>query len=242
MNVVEDKNIVLDVQAVSLRTRQREILSHVDLQVRSGEVVTIIGPNGAGKTTLLRAALGLLKPTSGQVWRRPGLRIGYLPQQFQVDPVLPLTVRRFLRLSGARDEREMTIALTEVSADNLLDSAMQALSGGETQRVLLARTLLRNPELLVLDEPAQGVDLHGQVELFSLLEKVRRERGCSVLMVSHDLHLVMASTGRVICLNRHICCTGSPAAVTRNPAFVELFGEEAAANLAVYAHDREHQH
>lgn len=242
MNVVDDKNIVLDVQAVSLRTRQREILSHVDLQVRSGEVVTIIGPNGAGKTTLLRAALGLLKPTSGQVWRRPGLRIGYLPQQFQVDPVLPLTVRRFLRLSGARDDREMTLALTEVSAENLLDSAMQALSGGETQRVLLARTLLRNPELLVLDEPAQGVDLHGQVELFSLLEKVRQERGCSVLMVSHDLHLVMASTGRVICLNRHICCTGSPAAVTRNPAFVELFGEEAAANLAVYAHDREHQH
>lgn len=242
MNVVDDKNIVLDVQAVSLHTRQREILSHVDLQVRSGEVVTIIGPNGAGKTTLLRAALGLLKPTSGQVWRRPGLRIGYLPQQFQVDPVLPLTVRRFLRLSGARDDREMTLALTEVSAENLLDSAMQALSGGETQRVLLARTLLRNPELLVLDEPAQGVDLHGQVELFSLLEKVRQERGCSVLMVSHDLHLVMASTGRVICLNRHICCTGSPAAVTRNPAFVELFGEEAAANLAVYAHDREHQH
>lgn len=242
MDVVKDKNIILDVHAVSLSTRQREILSHVDLQVRSGEVVTIIGPNGAGKTTLLRTALGLLKPTSGQVWRRPGLRIGYLPQQFQVDPVLPLTVRRFLRLSGAKDEREMTSALAEVSAEKLLDTAMQSLSGGETQRVLLARTLLRNPELLVLDEPAQGVDLHGQVELFSLLEKVRQERGCSVLMVSHDLHLVMASTGRVICLNTHVCCTGSPAAVTRNPAFVELFGEEAATNLAVYAHDREHHH
>ncbi len=242
MDVVEDKNIVLDVQAVSLRSRQREILTQVDLQVCSGEVVTIIGPNGAGKTTLLRIALGLLKPTSGQVWIRPGLRIGYLPQRFQVDPVLPLTVRRFLRLSGARDEPTMAVALAEVSAENLLNTAMQALSGGEIQRVLLARTLLRNPELLVLDEPAQGVDLHGQVELFSLVEKVRRERGCSVLMVSHDLHLVMASTGRVICLNRHVCCTGSPAAVTRNPAFVELFGEKAAANLAVYAHDREHQH
>ncbi len=242
MDGVEDKNIVLDVQAVSMRSRQREILSHVDLQVRSGEVVTIIGPNGAGKTTLLRVALGLLKPTSGQIWVRPGLRIGYLPQRFQVDPVLPLSVRRYLRLSGAADEQAMVVALTEVGAETLLDTAMQALSGGETQRVLLARTLMRNPELLVLDEPAQGVDLHGQVELFSLLEKVRQERGCSVLMVSHDLHLVMAATGRVICLNRHICCTGSPAAVTRNPAFVELFGEKAAANLAVYAHDREHQH
>lgn len=242
MDAVEDKNIVLDVQAVTLCSRQREILSEVDLQVCSGEVVTIIGPNGAGKTTLLRIALGLIKPTSGRVWIRPGLRIGYLPQRFQVDPVLPLTVRRFLHLSGSRDEQSMIVALSEVSAENLLDTAMQALSGGETQRVLLARTLLRNPELLVLDEPAQGVDLHGQVELFSLLEKVRLERGCSVLMVSHDLHLVMASTGRVICLNTHVCCTGSPAAVTSNPAFVELFGEEAAANLAVYAHDREHQH
>ena len=238
----EDKNIVLEVQAVSVRSRQREILSQVDLQVRSGEVVTIIGPNGAGKTTLLRVALGLLKPTSGRVWIRPGLRVGYLPQRFQVDPFLPLTVRRFLRLSGAIDERTMAIALAEVGAEKLLDTAMQSLSGGETQRVLLARTLLRSPELLVLDEPAQGVDLHGQVELFSLLETVRRERGCSVLMVSHDLHLVMASTGRVICLNGHVCCTGSPAAVTRNPAFVELFGEKAADNLAVYAHDREHQH
>lgn len=242
MDVVADKNIVLDVQSVSLHSRQREILSHVDLQVRSGEVVTIIGPNGAGKTTLLRTALGLLKPSSGQVWLRPGLRVGYLPQRFQVDPVLPMTVHRFFRLSGAGDEREMITALTEVGAEKLLGSAMQSLSGGETQRVLLARTLLRNPELLVLDEPAQGVDLHGQVELFSLLEKVRQDRGCSVLMVSHDLHLVMASTGRVICLDRHVCCTGSPAAVTRNPAFVELFGEKAAENLAVYAHDREHKH
>jgi zinc transport system ATP-binding protein len=242
MDEVEKQEIVLDVQDVSLRSRQREILSHVDLKISSGEVVTIIGPNGAGKTTLIRTALGLLKPTSGKVWMRPGLSVGYLPQRFHVDPVLPLTVRRFLQLSGAVDDAQMVVALTEVGAEKLLTAAMQTLSGGETQRVLLARTLLRNPELLVLDEPAQGVDLHGQVELFSLLEKVRRERGCSVLMISHDLHLVMASTDRVICLNRHVCCTGTPAAVTRNPAFVELFGEKAAANLAVYAHDREHQH
>ena len=242
MDAVENQDILLDVQAVSVRSRQREILSNIDLQVSAGEVVTIIGPNGAGKTTLVRTALGLLKPSSGQVKLRTGLRVGYLPQRFQVDPVLPLTVRRFLKLAGAEDDAQMLESLAEVGAENLLHEAIQTLSGGETQRVLLARTLLRNPELLVLDEPAQGVDLHGQVELFSLLEKVRSERGCSVLMISHDLHLVMASTDRVICLNRHICCTGTPADVTRNPAFVELFGEKAAANLAVYAHDREHQH
>ena len=242
MDAVENQDILLDVQAVSVRSRQREILSNIDLQVSAGEVVTIIGPNGAGKTTLVRTALGLLKPSSGQVKLRTGLRVGYLPQRFQVDPVLPLTVRRFLKLAGAEDDAQMLESLAEVGAENLLHEAIQTLSGGETQRVLLARTLLRNPELLVLDEPAQGVDLHGLVELFSLLEKVRSERGCSVLMISHDLHLVMASTDRVICLNRHICCTGTPADVTRNPAFVELFGEKAAANLAVYAHDREHQH
>lgn len=242
MDKTENQGMLLNVQAVSIRSRQREILSEVDLQVHAGEVVTIIGPNGAGKTTLVRTALGLLIPTVGSVWRRPGLRVGYLPQRFHVDPVLPMTVRRFLRLSLEGDDAQMNRALVEVGAEKLLNSAMQTLSGGETQRVLLARTLLRSPDLLVLDEPAQGVDLHGQVELFSLLEKVRRERGCAVLMISHDLHLVMASTDRVICLNRHVCCTGSPAAVTRNPAFIELFGEKAAANLAVYAHDREHRH
>jgi zinc transport system ATP-binding protein len=232
----------MDVQAVSVRSRQREILSNIDLQIRSGEVVTIIGPNGAGKTTLVRTALGLVRPSTGRVWLRPGLKVGYLPQRFHVDPVLPLTVRRFLKLSGPVDDDQIMVALTEVGAEKMLNVAMQTLSGGENQRVLLARTLLQNPALLVLDEPAQGVDLHGQVELFSLLEKVRCERGCSVLMISHDLHLVMASTDRVVCLNGHVCCTGTPEMVTRNPAFVELFGEKAAANLAVYAHDREHRH
>jgi len=233
--------ILLGVAKVSVRIGQREILSGVDLQLRAGEVVTLIGPNGAGKTTLVRSALGLQKPSSGLVYRRPGLRIGYLPQRFQVDPVLPMSVRRFLRLAGGNDET-IAATLAEVGGDGLGDAALQQLSGGELQRVLLARTLLIDPDLLVLDEPAQGVDLHGQVELYSLLDRVRRRRNCAVLMISHDLHLVMAATGRVVCLNRHICCTGTPAAVTRNPAFIELFGEKAARTLAVYAHDPDHRH
>jgi len=233
--------ILLGVAKVSVRIGQREILSGVDLQLRAGEVVTLIGPNGAGKTTLVRTALGLQKPSSGLVYRRPGLRIGYLPQRFQVDPVLPMSVRRFLRLAGGNDEA-IAATLAEVGGDGLVDAALQQLSGGELQRVLLARTLLIDPDLLVLDEPAQGVDLHGQVELYSLLDRVRRQRNCAVLMISHDLHLVMAATGRVLCLNRHVCCTGTPAAVTRNPAFIELFGEKAAQTLAVYAHDPDHRH
>jgi len=241
MSLEQSPEILLGVANVSLRIRQIDILQGVDLQVRAGEVVTLIGPNGAGKTTLVRTALGLQQPTTGVIYRREGLRIGYLPQRFHVDPVLPMPVRRFLRLGGGAPA-DLTATLAEVGAADLLDAALQELSGGELQRVLLARTLLRVPELLVLDEPAQGVDMHGQVELFSLLDRVRRQRGCAVLMISHDLHLVMAATGRVVCLNRHVCCTGSPAAVTRNPAFIELFGEEAARTLAVYAHDQEHKH
>ncbi len=242
MTVAGQKKILLQVNDISVVFQQRHVLEKVDLQIESGEVVTIIGPNGAGKTTLVRVALGLLSSTSGSVRRDPGLRVGYLPQRFEVEQTLPMNVARFLRLTGVRDNERIQRTLEEVGAARLFKAAMQGLSGGELQRILLARALLRDPELLVLDEPAQGVDLHGQVEFFSLLEKLRTERGCSVLMVSHDLHLVMAATDRVVCLNNHVCCKGTPEAVTRNPAFIELFGEEAAEALAIYAHDREHKH
>ncbi len=242
MTVAGQKKILLQASDISVVFQQRHVLQKVDLQIESGEVVTIIGPNGAGKTTLIRVALGLLSPTSGSVRLDPGLRVGYLPQRFEIEQTLPMNVARFLRLTGVTDGVRIQQTLEEVGAGKLFKTAMQSLSGGEMQRVLLARALLRDPELLVLDEPAQGVDLHGQVEFFSLLEKLRTERGCSVLMVSHDLHLVMAATDRVICLNNHVCCKGTPEAVTRNPAFIELFGEEAAEALAIYAHDREHRH
>ncbi|PLX72819.1 MAG: zinc ABC transporter ATP-binding protein ZnuC [Desulfuromonas sp.] len=242
MTAVEQKKILLEVNDVSVAFQQRQVLHDVSLQIEAGEVVTIIGPNGAGKTTLVRVALGLLKPTSGTVRLDSTLKIGYLPQRFTVEPTLPIDVRRFLQLTGVRDLERLQSVLDEVGAGKLLDASLQGLSGGETQRVLLARALLRDPELLVLDEPAQGVDLHGQVDFFALIEKLRVRRGCSVLMISHDLHLVMAATDRVVCLNNHICCTGNPEVVTRNPAFIELFGEEATKALAIYTHDRDHRH
>ena len=219
----------------------RSLIHDVNLDVRPGEIVTVIGPNGAGKTTLLRLLLGLLRPSAGEVRRRDGLTIGYLPQRFAVDPSLPVTVRGFLGLPQRQPEAEMRACLKEVGAPQLLDAPLQALSGGELQRVLLARALLRDPDLLVLDEPAQAVDFNGQAELYELIARTRRRRGCGILIVSHDLHLVMASTDTVICLNQHICCAGQPETVEQHPEYRRLFGPAASA-LAVYQHEHDHHH
>ncbi len=218
------------------------VLSDVDLAVREREIVTLIGPNGSGKSTLVRLVLGLLEPDRGRVFLKPGLRIGYMPQRLVIDDALPLTVDRFLRLGGTATRQARLAALGEVAVERLADSPMQKISGGELQRVLLARALLREPDLLVLDEPAQGVDMTGQAELFKLITGIRDRRGCGVLMVSHDLHLVMASTDSVVCLNHHVCCTGHPETVSRDPAYLELFGPLAAKGLAVYAHRHDHHH
>ncbi|MEX2650762.1 MAG: ATP-binding cassette domain-containing protein [Alphaproteobacteria bacterium] len=219
----------------------RPILRGVDLVVEAGEIVTLIGPNGAGKTSLVRVALGLLAPSAGLVARRDGLRVGYVPQRLAVDPALPLTVERFIGLGGRLAPGRLADLLAEVGTEGLGRAPMQGLSGGELQRVMLARALARDPDLLVLDEPAQGVDVLGQVELFDLVTRVRRARGCGVLMVSHDLHLVMAATDIVVCLNHHVCCTGHPEAVGRHPAYLALLGPTAR-GLAVYAHAHDHHH
>ena len=219
---------------------RRVALDGVSLTVSAGEIVTIIGPNGAGKTTLLRVALGLQRADAGRIERRAGLRVGYLPQRLAIDETLPLTVRRFLALVP-KARRDVTAALAETGATHTLDLPVQTLSGGEMQRVLLARALLREPELLVLDEPAQGVDIAGQAELFALIRRLRDQHGCGVLLVSHDLHLVMAATDRVVCLNHHVCCSGRPEAVSRDPAYRALFGA-AIEGFALYAHAHDHRH
>lgn len=217
------------------------VLEDISLEVRQGEIITLIGPNGAGKTTLVRVLLGLLAPSQGGVWRKARLRIGYMPQKLVVEPSLPLTVGDFLRLLPGVDKAQMQAALVEVGAQAIEARPLKNVSGGELQRVLLARALLRKPQLLVLDEPAQGVDVLGQAELYQLIGQLRERLGCAVLMVSHDLHLVMSATDQVVCLNRHICCSGHPEQVSHDPAFVALFGEEAQ-GLAVYHHHHDHQH
>lgn len=237
-----EPDILLEVNNVELVIDSRQLLESVSLQLRAGEILTIVGPNGAGKTTLLRVALGLLQATSGTIQCKAGVKIGYMPQNLQIDPTFPITVKRFLSMAGKERADDGMSLLEEVGATHVIDSPLQNLSGGELQRVLLARALTREPELLVLDEPVQGVDVHGQMELYQLIGRIRDEHHCAVLMVSHDLHLVMAATDRVLCLNRHICCSGTPEAVTNDPAYLEMFGQKALEHLAFYSHDSTHRH
>lgn len=243
MNTVNpESNIMLELRNVDLFHGAKQLLQQIGFQLRSGEILTIIGPNGAGKTTLVRVALGLQQPSSGQVFRKKEIRIGYMPQRLHIDPIFPLTVKRFLAMTGPLQSEQVFSLLHEVGAAQVYGSPLQNLSGGELQRVLLARALIRAPDLLVLDEPVQGVDVHGQMELYQLIANIRDQRRCAILMVSHDLHLVMAATDRVLCLNRHICCSGTPEAVTSDPAYLELFGPQAVKHLAIYSHDSSHRH
>ena len=218
-----------------------KLIDNVSLSIGDSEIVTIIGPNGAGKTTLLRTLLGLTPLSSGSVKRRDNLRIGYMPQTLDINPALPLTVKRFLQL-GANSINDFTAICQRLGVTSLFATTLRDVSGGEMQRVLLARALLAKPNLLVLDEPAQGVDVSGQAELYRLISEVRDEYQCGVLMVSHDLHLVMAATDSVICLNRHVCCHGHPEQVSNDPAFLELFDAVEREALAIYAHHHDHAH
>ncbi len=214
----------------------RSVLHGITLAVQAGEIISIVGPNGAGKTTLLRALLGLTDLSAGRVTRAADLRIGYVPQKLNLDPLLPITAGRFLALWG-----DFIQAVASTGAEHLLNTPLAKLSGGELQRVLLARALIGQPQLLVLDEPAQALDLAGQRELYDTLAKVRDITGCAVLLVSHDLTLVMRKTDRVICLHGHICCQGKPEDVSRDPAYAALFGPHDT-SFAVYHHHHDHDH
>ena len=220
----------------------RQVVQEVSLSIEEHDFITIIGPNGAGKSLLLKCLLGLFKPDGGSISRRAGLVVGYMPQSVAPEPTLPITVARFLRLRkrvGAERLREVA-ELCQVGA--LLPQQLTALSGGEMQRVLLARALLRQPDLLVLDEPAQNLDVSGQLAFYKLLDDLYSSSKLSIVMVSHDLHMVMASTRHVICLYHHVCCSGEPQVVTQTPEFVSLFGQDMAKMMAVYNHEHHHAH
>ncbi len=227
---------------ITVRAGGKTILAHVDLAVAAGEIITIVGPNGSGKSTLLRTLIGALAPSKGKVTRAKGLRVGYVPQKLHIDQTLPLTVRGFLNLPTRVSDDAAQNALAQAGADGLDRRQVSSLSGGQHQRVLLARALLNDPQLLILDEPTQGLDQPGSAAFYRLIEDLRARLGCAVLMVSHELHVVMAASDRVICLNGHVCCEGAPEHVASAPEYRALFGSGTGGALALYRHDHDHHH
>ena len=237
-----DPAALVSARGLEVTRSGRAILQRVDIDIRPREIVTVIGPNGAGKTTLARTLLGIERADQGSIVRQPGLVIGYAPQRFEVDRAIPLTVERFVLLGRRAPREDLQRVLAQVGAEALLDRQLSELSGGELQRVVLARALIRSPTLLVLDEPVRGVDFAGEAELYTLIGKLRTENGFGVLLVSHDLHVVMAQSDRVICLNRHVCCSGVPQSVAQHPEYARLFGVQAARAFGLYHHQHDHRH
>jgi zinc transport system ATP-binding protein len=217
-------------------------ISRVSLRIEAGEIVTIVGPNGSGKTSLLRAIIGAIKPIKGQVSHARDLKIGYVPQKLHIDETLPITVSRFLNLQGGVTAIDIDHALTQAGVPELENAQLSQLSGGQFQRVLLARALIAKPDLLLLDEATQGLDQRGSASFYQQIETVRNNTGCAVLMISHELHVVMSASDRVICLNHHICCQGTPGVVASAPEYRALFGSGTGGALALYRHEHDHGH
>jgi zinc transport system ATP-binding protein len=240
--MLKENNTLISLDNAGINRSNRWLVRGVSMSVSAGEIVTLIGPNGSGKSTTAKIALGVLDTDEGLVYRKPKLRVSYVPQKLDLNWTLPLTVARFLVLTNRASKTAIESALSATDTLHLAKAQMRNLSGGEFQRVLLARAILRKPELLVLDEPVQGVDFNGEIELYKLIEDIRNKLNCGVLLISHDLHVVMATTDQVICLNGHVCCSGTPATVASSDEFRSLFGQQATQGLAFYKHHHDHDH
>lgn len=242
MNIKSTNQPLIELKDINVKFAQKHALQNIDLRIYSNSIITIVGPNGGGKSTLLKVLLKLLPPTSGKVIYQKNVRIGYVPQKIHLDHSLPMTVEKFLSLKKGIKKQDISEALELLSISHLIHNSLQKLSGGEMQRVLLARAILNKPNLLVLDEPTQGVDINGQAELYQLINETQHKLNCAILMVSHDLHIVMADTNEVLCVNQHICCAGMPEIVSNDPKFIHFFGNQFAKNIALYTHQHNHHH
>ena len=233
---------LIELKNAGVKRAGKWLARNISFSVQVGEIVTLIGPNGAGKTTSAKMALGLLNLDEGTAFQKSKLQVGYVPQKVSIDWTLPLRVERFLNLTGACSNSDINSALAMTDSLHLLECELNTLSGGEFQRVLLSRAIAKKPELLVLDEPVQGVDNSGEEAMYSLIETIAKNLNCGVLLISHDLHFVMSATTHVICLNGHICCSGTPRAVSTSSEFRTLYGSKISANLAIYEHMHDHTH
>ena len=233
---------LITVENLSVKYGTNFVLKKINLEIKSGEIVTIVGPNGSGKTSLIKAIIGAVQPADGKINLKSNLKIGYIPQRLNFDTTLPITVKRFMTLTEKVDKNTYISALETAGVPQILKSQMSSLSGGQFQRVLLARALIGAPEILILDEATQGLDQPGSAAFYRQIEQVRQNTGCAVLMISHDLHVVMSTSDRVVCLNGHVCCEGTPSAVVSTPEYQELFGAGTEGALALYRHDHGHIH
>lgn len=242
MQIHSIKIPLIELKNIYVAFEHKNALQNINLTVYQNSIITIVGPNGGGKSTLLKVLLRLIKPSSGQVIYSNNVRIGYVPQKIHLDHSLPMTVEKFLSLKKGIRKQDIDETLALLSVSHLRKNSMQKLSGGEMQRILLARAILNKPNLLVLDEPTQGVDINGQAELYQLIHQTQQKLNCAILMVSHDLNIVMADTNEVLCVNQHICCAGTPEIVSNDPTFIHFFGDQFAKNVALYTHRHNHKH
>jgi len=239
---INTEDMLIKAENVFVIRQDKEILKNINLEINHNDFITIIGPNGAGKSMLLKCLLGFFKPDNGNIVRSSDLNVSYVPQDFIADKSIPITAYDFIKLNKKVSSVEINKIASELSIEILLNKQITHLSGGELQKILIARSLIENPNLLILDEPTQNLDVSGQMNFYKLLDQIFIERKLSILMVSHDLHLVMSSTKKVICLSNHICCSGEPLAITKDPEFISLFGHDFANRMSVYKHDYAHQH
>ena len=237
----KEKKVLLKIEDVGLLKNNKWLVKGVSLEVKQGEIVTLIGPNGSGKSTTAKIALGIYKEVEGKVKKFTN-KIGYVPQKISVDWTLPIRVIDFMSLTDEPTNEQINIALSLTGVEHLRNKSLGNLSGGEFQRVLIARAIAKQPELLVLDEPVQGVDFKGEVVLYELIKKISEELNCGILLISHDLHVVMSATDYVVCLNGHVCCSGTPQVVAKNNKYQELFGDRASSILSLYEHKHDHTH
>ena len=233
--------MLIDISKLEVKYGSKKVLQNINLSLNANEIVTIVGPNGSGKTTLFKAIIGSVPFSKGKISIKPNLRIGYVPQQLKVDQTLPITVERFLKLA-TRNNNDIEKMIAFFGSENIFREQINSLSGGQMQRVLLARALVNEPEILLLDEATRGLDQPGIAAFYRKIENISKETNCAILMISHDLHVVMSASDRVICINGHICCQGTPENVATSPEYQTLFGSNIDGSFALYRHKHDHNH
>ena len=238
---MKENNPLVKLENAGVYKSAKWLARGISFEINKGQIVTLIGPNGSGKTTTAKMVLNILNADEGLVTSNTN-KMAYVPQKINIDWTMPLRVIDFMKITSSLNNNQINESLTLTGVEKLLYNEVHSLSGGEFQRVLIARAIAKKPDLLVLDEPVQGVDFNGEIALYNLIKKISDKLNCGILLISHDMHFVMSATDHVICLNGHICCSGTPSSVVKNPAYIKLFGEHNAETLSYYKHHHDHSH